>query len=165
MSDEHPEPTEEELEQRLQKLLGEAETADADELDEIELKLKSVEQELAAHSDERKSTEASFDAEFEERIEKIRSRAAKARDVKPGGSREPRRRFESDRSVSGGSAVGLAFAVGYAFVGPVVAGIVIGLWCDHWQSGTWTIVGLGIGTAAAFFLLIRLVNRLNDTQR
>jgi F0F1-type ATP synthase assembly protein I len=58
--------------------------------------------------------------------------------------------------------MGLALAIGYSFVGPVLGGIVIGSLLDGRTGGTFTMVGLLVGTVAAFALLIRLVNKLND---
>lgn len=60
--------------------------------------------------------------------------------------------------------LGIAFAIGYSFVGPLIAGIVIGAIIDGHVGGTWTIVGIFVGTVMAFVLLIRLVIRLNENQ-
>jgi len=60
------------------------------------------------------------------------------------------------------NSLGLAFAIGYSFVGPVVGGILIGSLLDRKAGGTWTMVGLLVGTVVAFALLIRLVNKLNE---
>jgi F0F1-type ATP synthase assembly protein I len=58
--------------------------------------------------------------------------------------------------------LGLAFAIGYSFVGPVVGGVLIGSLIDGKSGGTFTVVGLLVGTVLAFALLIRLVNKLNN---
>ena len=58
--------------------------------------------------------------------------------------------------------LGIAFAIGYSFVGPLLAGIIIGTLLDGRPGGTWTLVGILVGTAMAFVLLIRLVNKLNQ---
>ena len=61
--------------------------------------------------------------------------------------------------------LGLAFAIGYSFVGPVLGGILIGSLLDGKAGGTWTMVGLLVGTVVAFALLIRLVNKLNENDK
>lgn len=58
--------------------------------------------------------------------------------------------------------MGLALAIGGVFVGPVLAGILLGVFLDRqFGSGWFTILGIFVGTAVALFLLIRLVNRLD----
>lgn len=59
--------------------------------------------------------------------------------------------------------MGLALAIGYSFVGPVVLGVLIGTLLDGKAGGTWTLVGLLAGTVVAFVLLVRLVNKLNES--
>lgn len=61
--------------------------------------------------------------------------------------------------------MGLALAIGFAFVGPVLGGVLIGALIDHGFGGTWSIVGLLVGTVVAFATLIRLVNKLNDAEK
>lgn len=58
--------------------------------------------------------------------------------------------------------MGLAFAIGTCFLGPVLAGLLIGYLIDGRVGGTAGIVGLLLGTTLAFVLLIRLVNKLNQ---
>ena len=76
---------------------------------------------------------------------------------------------ESRRPDSEGPAysrgMGLAMAIGFAFVGPVLGGVLIGALIDRGFGGTWSIVGLLVGTVVAFATLIRLVNKLNDAQK
>ncbi len=76
---------------------------------------------------------------------------------------------ENKRQISEGPAysrgMGLALAIGFAFVGPVLGGILIGALIDRGFGGTWSIVGLLVGTVIAFATLIRLVNKLNDAQK
>lgn len=57
--------------------------------------------------------------------------------------------------------LGVGIAIGYSFVGPVLGGILLGLWMDGWAPGGFTILGLLLGMAGALALLIRLVARLN----
>jgi F0F1-type ATP synthase assembly protein I len=58
--------------------------------------------------------------------------------------------------------MGLALAIGGVFVGPVLAGILLGVFLDRqFDSGWFTILGIFLGTTVALFLLIRLVNRLD----
>jgi len=58
--------------------------------------------------------------------------------------------------------MGLAIAIGSAFIGPVLGGILIGAFIDGKVGGTATTIGLLVGTVLAFVLLIRLVNKLNE---
>jgi len=58
--------------------------------------------------------------------------------------------------------MGIAFAIGTSFLGPVLGGLLLGYLIDGKVGGTWGIVGLLLGTIAAFVLLIRLVNKLNE---
>lgn len=58
--------------------------------------------------------------------------------------------------------MGIAFAIGTSFLGPVLSGLLIGYFLDGRVGGTWGIVGLLVGTVVAFILLIRLVNKLNE---
>lgn len=58
--------------------------------------------------------------------------------------------------------MGIALAIGYSFVGPVAAGLLLGYVLDGRLGGTYTVVGLLLGTVGAFVLLVRLVSRLND---
>jgi F0F1-type ATP synthase assembly protein I len=57
--------------------------------------------------------------------------------------------------------IGLAIAIGYSFVGPVLGFMLLGMMLDGWKSGGWTIVGLLVGMVAALALLLRLVGKLN----
>jgi hypothetical protein len=58
--------------------------------------------------------------------------------------------------------LGIALAIGYSFVGPLLAGILLGTLADGKPGGKWTLVGILVGTIMAFVLLIRLVNKLNQ---
>jgi F0F1-type ATP synthase assembly protein I len=58
--------------------------------------------------------------------------------------------------------MGLAFAIGSSFLGPVLAGLLIGYLIDGKAGGAAGTIGLLIGTVVAFVLLIRLVNKLNE---
>ncbi|HEY3781096.1 MAG TPA: AtpZ/AtpI family protein [Fimbriimonadaceae bacterium] len=58
--------------------------------------------------------------------------------------------------------LGIAFAIGYSFVGPLLAGILIGTLLDGKPGGKYTLIGILVGTVMAFVLLIRLVNKLNQ---
>jgi len=156
-----PQESDEDLERRLRKLLGEGSLADSEEVAEIELKLRDLDDRIVAQRESRKEEGEAFDAQFDRRLSEIENRAKQAK--KPVGG--DARRYSGGGVSSTNQGLGLAFAVGYSFVGPIVAGIVIGMWIDGWRSGIGTLVGLGLGTAAAFFLLIRLVSRLNDSQR
>ena len=109
----------------------------------------------------------------EARLKEIEERAAKARlgsklpdppEWKFTRPRAPGQESGSPR-FSGSSSnrgLGLAMAIGYAFVGPVVIGVLVGAAIDGRVGGTGTIIGLFAGTVAAFVMLIKLVNRLND---
>ena len=57
--------------------------------------------------------------------------------------------------------IGLGIAIGYSFVGPVLGGMLLGLWLDGWSPGGYTILDLLLGMAGALTLLIRLVARIN----
>ena len=72
---------------------------------------------------------------------------------------EPRKRAPSQSEVSRN--IGMAIAIGYSFVGPVLGFMLLGMLLDGWKPGGWTIVGLLLGMAAALVLLIRLVAKMN----
>jgi hypothetical protein len=59
--------------------------------------------------------------------------------------------------------MGLAFAIGSSFIGPVLGGLLVGYLIDGKVGGTAGIIGLLLGTVLAFVLLIRLVNKLNES--
>lgn len=87
--------------------------------------------------------------------------------------REERKERQPERGETGDAAatspkharversLGIGIAIGYSFVGPVLGGILLGLWLDGWNPGGYTIVGLLLGMAGALLLLIRLVARLS----
>lgn len=72
---------------------------------------------------------------------------------------EPRKRVPSQSEVSRN--IGMAVAIGYSFVGPVLGFMLLGMLLDGWKPRGWTIVGLLLGMAAALVLLIRLVAKMN----
>ena len=156
---EQPEPTEEELERRLQKLLGEAENASSDELDEIELKLRGLEDKLESSSAERKQRDGFFDAEFEDRLEKLHAKADMAKKARDGTKSESNRRQSIDSTSSRGLGFGLALA--YTMVGPLIAGYAIGWLVDKGagSGNTWQTWGTVIGMFSGFIAVVFLLNR------
>jgi F0F1-type ATP synthase assembly protein I len=157
------EPSEEELEQRLKALLGEAESADADHLDEIELKLREFEERLDRNREDKAGGDRLVDAEFEERIRKLHGRADAAKAARDGATREA----ERTRGVEGTSARGLGFGliIAYSLVGPMIAGWGVGWLIDRGrgqgnEGQTWgTVVGMFAGFAMVVFLAQRAGNR------
>ncbi len=153
MPDEHEE-TEEQLEDRLRKLLGDAETTDSDELDEIELKLRGLEDKISAHQEERKETEGFFDAEFEERLGKLHDKANLAKEIAEGKKREQQRNFASERETARGLGFGLTIA--YTIIGLPLAGLFIG-WLIDRSLGTTMAKGIGVIVGAALGMVMALV--------
>jgi F0F1-type ATP synthase assembly protein I len=119
--------------------------------------------------DEHGENQEPVEDEFETRFRELEAKAKAARE----GTKFPDPpKFEVRRPVtptggtrpapSTGRSMGLALAIGYSFVGPLLAGILIGKFLDHNNGTTYTIVGMLIGTVLALVLLVRLVGRLND---
>ena len=155
------EPTEEELELRLKKLLGEAETADADELDAIELKLRDVESKLDAGSRERKERDGFFDSEFEERLEKLHERADQAKDRQHGVAQAKEREQRMAAVSTRGLGVGLSIA--YTITGLPLLGVLIGWLVDRSQGttsgkGIGVMIGVAVALAMAFMMMKRSDN-------
>lgn len=151
-----PEPTEEQLEARLQKLLGEAETASDAEFDDIELKLRGYEDKLAAQKGERKDKDALFDAEFEERLRKLHDKADRAKSTREGEKREKARNHAAELSSSKGLGVGLSIA--YTITGLPLLGAVIGYFLDqafntHQWVGICVLIGAAGGLVMAFLMM------------
>lgn len=155
-----PEPTEEELEQRLKKLLGEAETADEDELDQIELKLREVEDKFAEQQEKRKEEESLFDADFEERLRNLHARAEKAKNVEQ--ARQKAKEEFSKREMSGAKGAGVGLTVAYMIMGLPMLGAGIG-WLVDRKLGTNTWIGFGtlIGAVMGVAGAILTINRAN----
>ncbi len=162
MPDEGPEPSEEELEKRLQRLLGEAEAADSEHLDQIELKLRDVESKLDLHTEARKEKEGLFDAEFEERLQALHDRADKAKQrktvTKGGYGGEIRTDPETARSL------GLGLSIAYTIIGAPLAGAFIG-WLVDKYAGTTNGKGIGVMVGAAVGLLMAflMMSRTNKS--
>lgn len=105
--------------------------------------------------------------EFEQRLRDLEEKAKAIRAGRPA-PKPPEVKVErpavlherkADPAARG---MGLAFAIGYSFVGPLLAGIIVGRLLDGNHGSTWTMAGIFVGAAVALFLLIRLVNRLNQ---
>jgi len=114
--------------------------------------------------------EDEFDRRFRELEEKAAQIRAKTTTPEPPAINFPRamsapqnkpepRRFNTETNTRG---FGIAFAIGYSFVGPLLAGIIVGTIIDGRAGGPATMVGILVGTVLAFVLLIRLVNKLNQ---
>jgi F0F1-type ATP synthase assembly protein I len=153
------EPTEAELEERLRQLLGEAESADSDELDAIELKLKGIEEQFQEQKAKREEQDTFFDAEFDQKLKQLHEKADKAKARQQGKAVEANRTMGIDSTASRGLGFGLVIA--YSMVGPLIAGWLIGLLIDR-SSGTgnsgqtWgTVIGMFCGFVAAIFLVTR----------
>lgn len=91
--------------------------------------------------------------EWDWRKEREKQQATKADTEQPKGPGATQALYERS--------LGIGIAIGYSFVGPVLGGILLGLWLDGWEPGGYTILGLLLGMAGALVLLIRLVARLN----
>ncbi len=62
----------------------------------------------------------------------------------------------------GGRSIGLAASVGAAIVGPIVLGLIIGLWLDRHYHKTWiSQVGLLIGIIVGFIQLYEITVKLS----
>jgi F0F1-type ATP synthase assembly protein I len=161
--DEPTDATEEQLELRLRKLLGEADKADPDELDEIELKLKDLDDRLSASQDTRKSADALFDAEFEERLQRLHEKADRVKEIKESAERDKRRSYAVERSSARGLGIGLTIA--YAIVGLPLIGVGIG-WLIDKNLGTTMGKGVGVvaGVAIGMVVALALLKRTNDSE-
>lgn len=165
MPDEPPDElsgeTEEQLEERLRKLLGEAEHVDPEEIDEIELKLRDLDDKISATHDSRKEEEALFDAEFEERLKKLHEKADSTKTARVSKESERKRNYASDRSSAKGLATGMSAA--YAIIGFPLVGLGIGWLIDsslHTTSGKG--IGVLIGAAAGMTMAMMLLKRANE---
>jgi F0F1-type ATP synthase assembly protein I len=146
MTDEQPEkreePDEEELERRLQAILGGAGPSDTDaggEPDEFELKLREIEDKAASI----KSTSRMPDPPDWDYKRPVT---------------ESERRLKDDSGSYRGIGVGLTLA--YAMVGPLIVGWGVGWLMDRGKSTnqgqTWgTVIGMFLGFIAVVFLLSR----------
>jgi F0F1-type ATP synthase assembly protein I len=148
-----PEPTEKELEERLKKLLGDAESADSDELNEIELKIHGIEEKLTAAGQPRAETD-----DIDAKLRGIEERANKLRASKALPQEESRTR--PSQSITSYRGLGVGITIAYALVGPLFAGYGIGWLIDRKVGGgsyqMWgTLIGLFAGFAAALVLLAR----------
>jgi F0F1-type ATP synthase assembly protein I len=155
------EPTEAELEERLRQLLGEAESADSDELDEIELKLQGIEGKFLEQKEKREVEDSFFDAEFDERLKKLHEKADKAKTRRTGETTERKRSQYATGSDSRGLGIGLSIA--YTITGMPLLGAGIGWLIDRAAgTGQWKgicmLAGAVIGLAMAFVMM----NRTND---
>lgn len=137
----------------------------------------------AMPEDQRKEGEEPEEDEYERRFREIEERArqiaAKSRAPEPpsvaalsknAGQKQTEGRKADTKSpqlapANMNSGLGIAFAIGYSFVGPILAGIIIGSLLDGRPGGTWTLVGVFLGTVAALVLLVRLVARLNQNEQ
>ena len=151
-----PEPTEEELEERLRKLLDEAETADEAELDDIELRLRDVEARFQAAQENRETDDRLFDAEFEDKLDKLHERADASKQRREGAKSEAKRKsfVESDSSRS----LGIGLSIAYTITGLPLLGVGIGWLIDNaagttmWK-GICMLIGAVIGLAMAFVMM------------
>lgn len=117
---------------------------------------------------------ASGTNEMEDKVREIEARAAalKASQAMPEPPEWNYKGSENWRALKGheqkdtsGRAMGMGLAIGYAFVGPVLVCAGLGALIDGRFGGPYTGAGLFVGFALALFLLIKLVNRLNDAQK
>lgn len=120
--------------------------------------------------DERPEDQAPEEDEYELRFRELelKSKAIREKTQLPEPPQVNIRRSQlgaNSRQPRLGRAMGLALSIGYSFVGPLLAGIFIGILLDGKPGGKWTIVGMFVGTIIAFILLIRLVNRLNEIDK
>ena len=157
---EEPEPTEEELEERLRKLLDEGKFADSEDLQEIELKLRDAEERIAAQREERKGSEALFDAEFENRLQRLHERANRAKAANESVKREKERNLAADRESAKGLGIGLTIA--YTIVGLPLAGAGIGWLIDRSTNSTQGVgIGAVVGAALGLAMAILMLNKQN----
>ena len=156
MPDEPKQESEEELERRLRRLLGEAENDD--DADAIELKLLDLDSKLAATQEERKAGDAMFDAAFEERLNALHKRVDDVKSKKESDARETSRSQVVSRDTARGLGIGLTIA--YTITGVPLIGAVIGWVIDN-RLGTkvWigicTLIGATLAVGVAVVLLKR----------
>ena len=161
MADEPHEETEEELEARLRKLLGEADTADDAELNELELKLRDVEDKLSAQEQSRKSENGMFDSEFQARLDRLHEKADMAKSRIEGKKREQRRSWNAERDSAKG--LGFGLQVAYTIIGLPLVGVAIGWFVDS-RMGTTMGKGIGVllGAVLGIGMAIAMLNRSNQ---
>lgn len=156
MSTDPHEPDEEELEERLRKLLGEAEEGDESKLDDIELQLRDVEQKLESSQGDRQGKEALFDAEFEDRLQKLHDRAESMKSKRDAVEAERTRHTVAEQASARGLGVGLSVA--YAIIGLPLLCAGIGWLIDRSAGGnTGKALGAVIGLAIGIVVAIRLL--------
>ncbi len=153
-----PHETEEELEERLRKLLGEGALADSEELGEIELKLRDIDSRFADQHESRQEKERLSAAELKDGLKNLHVRAEGWKVRTAAQSAEKKRQAMADVHVAKG--LGLGLTVAYTIIGVPLAGLAVGWVIDHY-AGTTTakgigmLIGAGIGMAMALFILKR----------
>lgn len=158
-----PEPTEEELEERLRKLLDAGQFADDEELGSIELKLREVEDKLTQTETGRKESEALFDAEFEDRMQKLHERADRAKHINTETKRERERNLAAERDSARGLGIGLT--ISYTIVGLPLVGAFFG-WLVSRSTGATLAIGIGaiLGMVLGMTMALLMLSRQNRDQ-
>ena len=160
---EEPHETEEELEERLKRLLGEGQFADSEEAAEIELKLRDIDDRFEAQREARKKDDATMESEFEGRLRNLHARADNAKERLVESEREKQRRYAAERDSAKGLGIGLTVA--YTIIGLPLAGVGVG-WLIDRGLGTTSGKGIGvlIGAALGMVMALIILKRSNERQ-
>jgi len=159
-SDPH-EPTEEELERRLQKLLGEAETAQSDEeLDEIELKLRDITDKLEGTSAASKDELEEIEDEFDKKLRELHQRVDSVKQTKERKEQAQLKIQKQEQSSARGAGIGLAIA--YTIIGVPMLGVILGYALQEATGNkVWMSVCVLIGAVLGLAMAVVMMNRTN----
>jgi F0F1-type ATP synthase assembly protein I len=167
----HDEPSEEELERRLRKLIGDDPDSDTAllppsmqppaELDELELKLQEIDQRIADAGQVGRAKAAGFDADLETDLQRVESKAAEAKAAQEAARQDREKKGISDGDSARGLGVGLSIA--YTIIGVPLLGVLIG-WIADSSMGTtnWKGIGMLVGVVVGMALAFVLLNRTKD---
>lgn len=155
------EPDEEELERRLRDLIGETEGflgKDRYSDDELELKLKEFDNQLASAKEDAKEKNQHFDADFDARFSALEERANKAKSLRQAKQHEKNRELGRDRESALG--LGMGMTIAYTILGFPMLGAGIGYLLNRSQGSTGyigplTTLGAVVGLCSALFMMNR----------
>jgi F0F1-type ATP synthase assembly protein I len=182
------EPSEEELEERLRKLIegihpnAEEPTPETGlrlslgdpslepptieeppELDELELRLQEIDKRIADAGQTGRASAANFDDDLEAGLKRVESRAAEAKAAQEALRSEAERIGAADGDSARGLGVGLSIA--YTIIGVPLLGVLVG-WIVDSQLGTnvWKGLGMLIGAVIGIALAFVFLNRTNNVR-
>lgn len=150
--------SEEELDARLRRLLGESDTPDTDLATEAELRARQLSEHPLEHSETAHSEMDAIEAEFKERMQGLDKRLDEAQTKRKAAEVKQN---PASSSIGQGDAQGLGvgLSIAYAILGiPILFGL-IGVLLDKMLgkslSGPLTITGVILAMAYTFFVLSR----------